>query len=123
MRRFPEYIVSMLLAFIPLAAFAAAPTTLKEFATLLVKILQTISGLLMVSLSVGLIWGVVVFFANAENEQKRESIRGYLLWGVIGLVVIVGIWGILGLVSGTFGWAVGIPQLTPPSGAAANTVI
>lgn len=105
------------LLFLPTPALAVtAPTNLKEFAELAVRILQNIAGLFFVSLSVGLLFGVIVYFANSDNEQKRASIKGYLLWGVIGIIVVVGIWGILALLRASFGAVgVGIPQISPPT--------
>lgn len=100
----------------PALAFAA-PASFKEFAELAVQILQGFIALLFASLAVGLLYGVVLFFANADNEQKRSEIKQYLLWGVIGVVVVMGIWGILALLrESIFGTGVvGIPQLSAPS--------
>ncbi|OGZ06191.1 MAG: hypothetical protein A2762_03195 [Candidatus Lloydbacteria bacterium RIFCSPHIGHO2_01_FULL_54_11] len=107
---------TLFLAFAPVFAHAATPANLREFAELVIKILQSVAGILMVSLSLGLLWGVILFFANADNAEKRESIKGYLLWGVIGITVVVGIWGIIALLSATFGWSsIGIPQISPPT--------
>lgn len=102
--------------FLPTLAFAA-PASFKEFAELAVRILQSFIALLFASLAVGLVYGVVLFFANADNEQKRSEIKQYLLWGVIGVIVVMGIWGILALLrESIFGTGVvGIPQLRAPS--------
>lgn len=103
--------------FVPTFAFAAAPTTFKEFAEFAVRILQSFIALLFASLAVGLLYGVVLFFANADNEQKRSEIKNYLLWGVIGVIVVMGIWGILALLrESIFGTSVvGIPQISVPT--------
>jgi len=101
----------------PVIAFAQAPTNFREFASLVVRMLQSVIAVLFVSLAVGLVFGVVLFLANADNEKKRMEIKGYLLWGVIGIIVVMGIWGILETLSvSVFGpGAVGIPQLRPPA--------
>ncbi|MDO8521142.1 MAG: hypothetical protein Q7S52_03435 [bacterium] len=99
-----------------LALAVTAPTNLKEFAELTVRILQNISGILFVSLSVGLIFGVVLYLFSTPSEKRRSEIREMLLWGVIGIIVVVGIWGILALLRASFGLGdVGIPQISPPS--------
>mgnify|MGYP001586521510 CR=1 FL=1 len=92
-----------------------APTTLKRFAELVVTALQNIAALLFMSLAFGLVLGVILYFANSDNEQRRASIKGYLLWGVIGIIVVTGIWGIITLLRLSFGASgVGIPQIRPP---------
>ncbi|OGZ07796.1 MAG: hypothetical protein A3D65_05710 [Candidatus Lloydbacteria bacterium RIFCSPHIGHO2_02_FULL_50_13] len=101
----------------PATAFAVtAPTNLKTFAELAVKILQNIAGLLFVSLSIGLLFGVVLYLFSTPSEKRRSEIREMLLWGVIGIIVVVGIWGILALLRASVGLeGVGIPQISPPS--------
>jgi FtsH-binding integral membrane protein len=83
---------------------------------LFVQIIKGIINILFASLAVGLLYGVILYFINADNERKRTEIKGYLFWGVIGITVAFVIWGILGILSNSFGWgSVGIPIITPPS--------
>jgi succinate dehydrogenase/fumarate reductase cytochrome b subunit len=109
------FALSLLFA-VPTAAFAA-PANFKEFAAFIVTVLQNIIGILFASLAVGLLYGVVLFLANADNEKKRAEIKSYLLWGVIGIIVVMGIWGILALLhESVFGTGtIGIPQISPPT--------
>lgn len=101
---------------IPLVSSAAAPSTFKETIELFLRLLQMAFVLLFSALGVGMIWGVILYFVNSDNDRKRTEIKGYLLWGVIGITVVFSIWAILTLVSGTFGWgAAGIPFISPPA--------
>lgn len=102
---------------VPVTALAVtAPTNMREFAELVVKILQNIAALLFVSLSIGLLFGVVLYLFSTPSEKRRSEIREMLIWGVIGIIVVMGIWGILELLQGSiFGGDVGIPQISPPS--------
>lgn len=110
------FLVPALFMLTPTVALAViAPTNLKEFAELAVKILQNVAGLLFVSLSLGLLWGVVMYFFSTPSEKRRSEIREMLIWGVIGIIVVVGIWGILDLLRESVGLGeVGIPQISPP---------
>ena len=108
-------IIQVSTLFFPMVALAAAPTTFKEAAMLVVGILKGIAELLFASLAVGLLFGVILYFVNADNESKREQIKGYLFWGVIGISVVFGMWGIVGILASTLGWGVGIPFISPPS--------
>jgi hypothetical protein len=100
----------------PLFASAAAPANFKEFIELILKILQGVLAISFGLMSFAVLFAVVVFLANMENEKTREQIKGYLLWAVIGLAVSMSLWGILAVLKGTFfGGGSGIIQITPPS--------
>lgn len=107
--------VLTLFVFMPYLALAQTPGTFRQFADLIVRILKSFTILLFVSLGVGLAFGVVIYLANADDAKMRENIKGYLLWGVIGIAVVFGLWSILTILSMTLGWGdAGIPIITPP---------
>lgn len=111
-----KILASIFLTLLPSVVYAAAPTDFKEFIELLLRIIQNFIGILFASLTVGLVYGVVLFMINSDNEKKREEIKGYLLYGVMAAVVTLGMWGFIAILNSTvFGGAVGIPQLSPPS--------
>ena len=62
--------------------------------------------------AVGFIWGVIQYFMNPDNEEKRKKGKDYILWGLIALFVIVSMWGLVGLLTDTFGVKTLIPQLS-----------
>ena len=100
---------------LPIVVFAAV-STFKDFANQFVAIIKGFINVLFVSLGVGLAYGVLLFFINADNEKKREEIKGYLLWGVIGISVVFGLWGFIQIFCDTLGWcAAGIPYIIPPT--------
>lgn len=41
------------------------------------------------------LWGVVEFLAASDNETAREAGKRHMMWGIIGLVIMVGVNGIL----------------------------
>lgn len=49
------------------------------------------------------IWGIIVYFINPENEEKRSQGKSYMIWGLIGLFVMVSIWGLVNVLSSTVG--------------------
>lgn len=60
------------------------------------------------------VWGVVRFIRSAGNEKETKDSKNMLIWGVIGLFVLVSIWGIIAFLSGEFGFgdgSPGIPQI------------
>ena|SRR3989344_1567838 len=48
------------------------------------------------------IYGVFEFLANQENEDKKTSGKSHMLWGVIGITIMMGVWTILNVVLSTF---------------------
>lgn len=49
------------------------------------------------------LYGVLQFIANADNEEKRMTGRNHMLWGIIGLGIMMGVWAILQIVINTLG--------------------
>lgn len=66
-----------------------------------------ISLLLGVALLVFL-WGVFQFVANAESEDARSTGKKHMLFGIIGIVIMVSALAILQIAANTFG--VSVPQ-------------
>ena len=48
------------------------------------------------------LFGVFQFLSNADNEEKRTTGKKHMVWGVVGLTIMMGVWFILNLVLGTF---------------------
>ncbi len=54
------------------------------------------------------IWGVIkYFFINGDNEEQRAEGRSFILWGLLGLVLIFAIWGVVRILLSTLGIAPG----------------
>lgn len=48
-------------------------------------------------------YGAFEYIANADNEGARETGKKHLLWGVVGLLVMVSAYAILEIAANTFG--------------------
>lgn len=107
------------LSFAPSAAFAAGYcedanfTSLGNIITWMSCTLIKFVVPLLFSLAVVLfIWGIIQYFLNAENEEKRKKGKSFMLWGIIALFVMVSMWGLVGILTDTFGVKTLIPQLS-----------
>ena len=49
------------------------------------------------------LYGVVEFLFNQANEEKKTSGKSHMLWGIIGITIMMGVWAILGIVLNTLG--------------------
>lgn len=51
------------------------------------------------------IWGVFQYFiAGAASEEKRDQGKQFVMWGLIGFVVMVSVWGLVNLLANTLGF-------------------
>ena len=50
------------------------------------------------------LWGVANYFLfHGTEEAKREEGKQFILWGIIGLVVLFSVWGFVNLLLSTLG--------------------
>ncbi len=48
------------------------------------------------------IYGIVEFISNQENEEKKTTGKMHMIWGIIGITIMMGVWTILNVVLNTF---------------------
>ena len=56
------------------------------------------------------LWGVVQFITAGGNEEKRKEGRKFIIYGLVGLFVMVAVWGIVNVLIGFLGL-----DVRPPS--------
>lgn len=92
---------------------AVAPANLTEIIKLFTEIgLKVIPFLGMVAFLV-FVLGVARFIKSAGNEKEIKDSKKLLIWGIVGLFVLVTIWGIISFLRSEFGFTgdIGIPQI------------
>ncbi len=116
---------SLVLGLVPFMAFAQpvpAPCTGIGLGTIegiickIGDILDIIIPVLVILGVVYFVWGVVMYVISSDEEAKKTG-RDRMIYGIIGLVVIVAMWGLVGIVRTTFGLGGGaqspdIPRVT-----------
>ncbi len=70
--------------------------------TLKTKILEPVWTLLVVLATLFFIWGVVDFVVGASNEEKRTRGRQHMIWGLLGLAIILSARGIIRVLQNFF---------------------
>jgi succinate dehydrogenase/fumarate reductase cytochrome b subunit len=58
------------------------------------------------------LYGVLDFLMNQENEEKKTAGKKHILWGIVGITIMLGVWTIMGMLLNTFG----ITYVHPESG-------
>lgn len=49
------------------------------------------------------LYGVVEFLGNTENEEKRTIGKSHMIWGVVGMFIMVAVFAIMGIITRTIG--------------------
>ena len=49
------------------------------------------------------LWGVVSFFQNIDNSEERAQGIRHMIWGMVGLVIMISFQGIIGLIKNFLG--------------------
>ena len=60
---------------------------------------------------VAFIWGVIQYYLNPGNEEKRKKGKDFIIGGLIALFVIIAMWGLVNILTTTFGFTFGMPRL------------
>lgn len=86
---------------LPQIAYAA--TFEQLLAKVVQNIIQPIVGILFALAFLLFIWGGVRFIFRADDEAEVTQGKQHLIWGLVGMFIMVAVYGILNLISGTFG--------------------
>jgi uncharacterized membrane protein YidH (DUF202 family) len=47
------------------------------------------------------LYGVLEFIFNQENEEKKTTGKSHMLWGVVGITIMLGVWALLNIIINT----------------------
>jgi len=76
-------------------------------------IITPLIGFLFALAVVYFLYGVFEFLMNQENEEKKTTGKSHMLWGIVGITIMMGVWTILGIVVNTLGVS---DQVNPEQG-------
>jgi hypothetical protein len=88
-------------AFLPVLAFAEVK--IKTFESLVNKFIDIIQYVIPLIFSIALVaflWGIFQYFFS--GAEKKEEAKDFLLYGIIGLFIMVSVWGLVKILTGTF---------------------
>ncbi len=101
------------LVVLPMAAFAQVSTvgatstgcntqTLGGWLCTIGSLLNKVVPVLIALGVVYFVWGVISFVI-ADDEEAKTKGKDRIIWGIIGLAVIIGMWGLVAVLRNTFG--------------------
>ena len=93
--------------------------------SLICRFQQLLNSIIPVMVGLGVVyfvWGVVQYVINDEEEAKQKG-RDRIIYGIIGLAIILSLGGLVNLVVNTFGLggqSIGVPDLVSTTSGAAS---
>lgn len=95
--------VSMFVA--PVVALAQARVnSLWDLFSMANRVLNILVPLFIALAVVYFIWEVFRYAVAGDEEKKKEA-KTHIIWGVVGIFVMVSVWGLVNILQGTFGTA------------------
>ncbi|MBI2046368.1 MAG: hypothetical protein HYT28_03045 [Parcubacteria group bacterium] len=91
----------------PSIAFAAG-----ELFTKVSELLNSVIPIIITIAVIYFLWGVGKYIMSSGDSEKQEEARGMMIYGIIGLFVMVSVWGLVNILVQTVGLDSGaIPNL------------
>ncbi len=50
------------------------------------------------------LWGIFKLVFSNKDSKEREQAKGYIVWGIVALFVMISIWGLVNLLISFFGF-------------------
>lgn len=111
--------------FFPNVAHAASKTVNEFIANVGSMIINPIILFLFALALVYFLYGVAQFIGNASNDEKKTIGKSHMIWGIVGLTIMMGVWTILNIILSTMNIPQGqinpkegvikLPRYNPPS--------
>ena len=99
MNFYTKIIVSLAVA---LPILASAQKTFKGIFNDLTTIVGAAIPAMMILATALFLWGIITFLANADNEDARTQGRTFMIYGIIGLFVMIAVWGLVWVLYNSF---------------------
>lgn len=88
------------------ATFNSIITTIKSAVDLFIPLVMTIAVAVF-------LYGIVLYISSGGDAEKEKTARGYIIYGIIGLFVLVAFWGLVTVLTSTFGISESASPITP----------
>jgi len=95
-------IASSLLAPVLLFAQAGTASDIRSTLNVIITVLNWLIPFLVVVAVFIIIWGAFQFVVSAGDPEKRKEGRDKILWGVVGVTVMLTVWGLVNILRNSF---------------------
>lgn len=91
-----------LAVFLPAVASAQAITDVNSLTYKLTNIGNVVIEILIAFAVIYIVFQAVRYIVSGDDSEKRKEIGKGILWGIVGLFVILSIWGLVRILTNTF---------------------
>ena len=112
-----KYITLLGMSLLPVVAFAqvsGAVNNVDDILAFVSALLNAVFPVLVALAVIVLIWGIFKFILNAGDEEARKTGRSMILWGIIGIFLMLSIWGLVNILSSSVSLNNTIPTAPNP---------
>ncbi|KKR61055.1 hypothetical protein A2643_02795 [Candidatus Nomurabacteria bacterium RIFCSPHIGHO2_01_FULL_39_220] len=104
-------------------AYAVASKNVNEFvANVDNQIINPLIGFLFALALVFFLYGVFEFIASGASDEKKTTGKSHMLWGIVGITIMLSVWTILNIILNTLNikgidpqkGTVNLPEYKPP---------
>ena len=93
-------VAPVIVAVTPVMVFAQ---TLDAVINDVARILNAIIPVLFILATVVFLWGIIRYITAGGNEDSTKEGKRLMIWGLVGLAVMIAVWGVARAIVGTFG--------------------
>lgn len=111
MQKIKNFIAPVGFALLPFAALAQGQDINSFLNTRLAGIIGNIISFLLVVAALIFIFGVIKYIAAGGDAEKTKEARGFIIFALVGLVIIFVFWGLVRVVVSSLG----LNNTTPPN--------
>lgn len=86
------------------------PKNFRELVDVFLETLSLLVYFIIALTTLTFVYGIILYISRADDESKRKEGAKYMMYGIIGLFVMLSVWGLVNLILGTFGLDLLIPQ-------------
>jgi len=86
-----------------LPQIANAQTVSALISNFKIAVVNPIIGIIFALAFLLFVWGVAVFLMQADDANAREQGKNHIIYGLIGMFIMVSVYGILSVITGTLG--------------------
>jgi len=101
-------LIASLVATAPLLAFAQPITEVNALSKRLTDIGNVFIQILIAFAVIWIVFNVIRFIVKADSEDRKKY-QNAILWGIVGLAVILSIWGLVRILTNTFKTDTNVP--------------
>lgn len=101
MKKIASALIATLAPAVALAQTSAV-TDVNSLSAKVIGIGNTVIYILTALAVLFIVWNVVMYLIKSPGEENRTKAGMNILWGIIGLFVIVSIWGLVNILTNTF---------------------